>query len=275
MPHKKRLLFFDIDGTLAMPGENPGADTVRAIRAARTNGYPVFLSTGRTEDTVPPAVRDIGFDGGIYSAGGRVVADGTVLAERTMPLEMSGAIIQAMQSEHLTFTVETATGNFRYGVIPAAAANQSGANSEFLRVLKIPDMIPLEEYRGEPAYKISFMAESQATIDGLARRLPTAVKLVQFGNLTSGFPVIVGEISDRRIHKGLALEELCAHYGASAADSIAFGDSMNDVEMLLAAGIGIAMGNAEEAVKALADQVCESCREDGVAKALIRLGMVY
>ena len=54
---------------------------------------------------------------------------------------------------------------------------------------------------------------------------------------------------------------------------MAFGDSMNDAEMLLAAGIGVAMGNAEQRVKDLADQVCESCDEDGVAKELERMGL--
>ena len=55
--------------------------------------------------------------------------------------------------------------------------------------------------------------------------------------------------------------------------SIAFGDSMNDAEMLLAAGIGVAMGNAEPEVKELADRVCESVDDDGVARELERMGL--
>jgi hydroxymethylpyrimidine pyrophosphatase-like HAD family hydrolase len=49
---------------------------------------------------------------------------------------------------------------------------------------------------------------------------------------------------------------------------------MNDAEMLLAAGIGVAMGNAEPEVKKLSDRVCESVEEDGIARELERLGLV-
>ena len=71
---EKNLLFFDIDGTLACPGQNPSERTVSAIRRARAKGHKVFLGTGRSKASVPEAVWEIGFDGGIYSAGGHVEA---------------------------------------------------------------------------------------------------------------------------------------------------------------------------------------------------------
>ena len=60
----------------------------------------------------------------------------------------------------------------------------------------------------------------------------------------------------------------------TTADCIAFGDSMNDSEMLQTAGIGVAMGNASDAVKALADLVCDCCECDGIAKALKQLDLI-
>lgn len=88
------------------------------------------------------------------------------------------------------------------------------------------------------------------------------------------FPLLAGEVSDKNIHKGQALRRVCEYFGTASECSVAFGDSMNDAEMLLAAGIGIAMGNSAEQVKVLADQICESCADNGVAKTLIRLGLV-
>ena len=58
------------------------------------------------------------------------------------------------------------------------------------------------------------------------------------------------------------------------ADCIAFGDSMNDEEMLQTAGVGVAMGNASEQLKALADMVCDRCECDGIAKALEELNLI-
>ena len=59
----------------------------------------------------------------------------------------------------------------------------------------------------------------------------------------------------------------------AAEDTIAFGDSMNDAEILRAAGTGVAMGNAGGGVKKLAGQICERWDEDGIAKALTRMGL--
>ena len=68
--------------------------------------------------------------------------------------------------------------------------------------------------------------------------------------------------------------DICNHFGKTAADCIAFGDSMNDAEALAAAGLGIAMGNAEQALKDIADKVCDRCENDGIAKALQALGLI-
>ena len=107
-----------------------------------------------------------------------------------------------------------------------------------------------------------------------ARRLEgEPVSFVCFENMVPGVTVLAGEVSDRDVDKGRAVERVCAHFGLGLDRAVAFGDSMNDAAMLRAAGIGVAMGNAPEEVKALADQVCESCADGGVAKALARMGL--
>ena len=99
-------------------------------------------------------------------------------------------------------------------------------------------------------------------------------KVVCFIGLVPGLSWIPGEISDPGINKGRALVRICEYLGTDLGECIAFGDSMNDAEILQAAGIGIAMGNSEMCVKEIADQVCESCEEDGIAKALERMHLI-
>lgn len=77
-----KLIFLDVDGTIAGPGQPPRPSTVEAIRAARGRGHKVFICTGRLEVDVAENVRSIGFDGGIYSAGGRAVVDGKEVLNR-------------------------------------------------------------------------------------------------------------------------------------------------------------------------------------------------
>ena len=82
------------------------------------------------------------------------------------------------------------------------------------------------------------------------------------------------EVMPKSVNKGEGLRMICEDAGVDMKDAVAFGDSFNDVYMLQAAGTGIAMGNAEEAVKAAADRVTDDCDHDGVAKGLKELGII-
>ena len=74
--------------------------------------------------------------------------------------------------------------------------------------------------------------------------------------------------------KGEAMERVCEYYGADLADTVAFGDSMNDRQMLEYAGIAVAMGNSCQELKELAGIVCESVDEDGVYFEFKRMNLI-
>ena len=74
--------------------------------------------------------------------------------------------------------------------------------------------------------------------------------------------------------KDAGLRAMLARKGLDPAQAIAFGDARNDIPMLRAAGIGVAMGNADDAVKAAADFVTAADVDDGIGKALRRVGLV-
>ena len=82
------------------------------------------------------------------------------------------------------------------------------------------------------------------------------------------------EVMPKGTDKGTGLEAICADAGIAISEAIAFGDSYNDIFMIRAAGMGIAMGNAEEAVKQAADRVTADCDHDGIAAALKELGVI-
>ena len=67
---------------------------------------------------------------------------------------------------------------------------------------------------------------------------------------------------------------MCRHFGIDVTDTMAIGDGGNDIPMLRHAGIGVAMGNANETVKAEADYVTDTVDQDGIAKALQHFGLV-
>ena len=78
------------------------------------------------------------------------------------------------------------------------------------------------------------------------------------------------EINHADATKGKALLGLCRALDIDPSETMAFGDGLNDISMLRAAGVGVAMGNASESVKAAADLVTAGCDSAGVAEALMR-----
>ena len=74
--------------------------------------------------------------------------------------------------------------------------------------------------------------------------------------------------------KGEAMERACEYYGADLEDTVAFGDSMNDQQMLEYAGVAVAMGNSSQELKDCADIVCESVEEDGVYFEFKRMNLI-
>lgn len=274
----KKLLFFDIDGTLAYPQQEPADSTVEAIRQARRMGHLAFISTGRTIDSIPEAVARIGFDGGIFSAGGQIAIGDTVLYQFHMEPSLLHQILLRLQMLPVFYALETAAGRFHSEnasevlrrTDPTEVTDEA---MELTRqILFDPGMRPMSEYRDQEVFKIAFhcpkdaAAQLRAELDGFAT-------LVDYDNLLE-LPISVGEISDPSVNKGRAIEELSRHFGMTTADCIAFGDSMNDAEMLRTAGMGVAMGNACDSVKALANMVCDRCEHDGIAKALKELKLI-
>jgi Cof subfamily protein (haloacid dehalogenase superfamily) len=275
----KKLLFFDIDGTLAYPQQEPPVSAVEAIRQSRYNGHMAFISTGRTIDSIPGAVSRIGFDGGIFSAGGQVAIGDAVLYRFHMEDSLLQELLARLRSMPVFYALETADGRFHSENAEEILrlADLSGIGESAMKltreILFDPGMRPMSEYRGQPVFKIAYHCPRGAVRASLAAVLEGLANLVDYDNLLP-LPISVGEISDPEVNKGNAVRALCRHFGMDTADCIAFGDSMNDSEMLQTAGIGVAMGNAPEQVQVLADLVCDRCECDGIAKALKQLDLI-
>ena len=157
----KKLLFFDIDGTLAYPQQEPPVSSVEAIRQARHNGHMVFISTGRTIDSIPEAVSRIGFDGGIFSAGGQVAIGDTVLFHFHMEHALLQQVLLRLRAMPVFYALETADGRFHSenaGEV-LRLSDVSGFDEQAMKltreILFDPGMRPMTEYDGQPVFKIA------------------------------------------------------------------------------------------------------------------------
>ncbi len=276
---KKKLIFLDIDGTLVSSMAPPSALAVRAVQKARENGHKVFLCTGRNMPIIGRDILDIGFDGVVASAGSHVEAEGETLFDRILPEETIQECLSVFHAQGVYCRIETAEGIYTDPQMEEVLtrAVPDPANSELIRMQKeieagIP-ILPYGAYPGRGAYKICFTSRNLEAVERTKRFLGGRFAYVvhPYGDSTSCFN---GEIIPNGIDKGSGLLLVCRYYGAGPQDTVAFGDSLNDYEMLRAAGTGVAMGNACEELKRIADVVCEGVREDGVYYAFERMGFL-
>lgn len=275
----KKLIFLDIDGTLISPGENaPPESALKAIRAARKKGHKVFLCTGRNRSMTAP-VAAYGFDGAIMSAGGLIACGDEIIYDHPMSGADRDDLLSALKEGGAFPIVEAkdaayADGDFQNFVVRAGNAG-GAAGSEAARWRKALEealgILPFSQYQGEPAYKITFACLDGGQLDAAKARVLDRFQLC-LHNLFSSF--VLGEFIQREFDKGRALAKVRAYYGVPASDTIGFGDSMNDLEMIEAAGVGVCMENGSAALKARADCICPPAEHDGLAAAFARLGLV-
>ena len=268
-----KLLFFDIDGTLCMPGEDPTERTVSAIRRARANGHKCFISTGRNSTSIPPAVAAIGFDGYITNAGASAAVGEERLLSLPIPKTVVNETVRTLKENDACFALQTDLGNFSdFGQVDRVWPERPPQVRQYVELAaKMLDVWDISRMPDVPVYKICFYTSGVEHLNALREKLEQWYSFTLFDNLFDDFTIISGEMNQHGTDKGRALAAICARFGLSPADAIAFGDSTNDSEMLAAAGLGVAMENGQAAVKAVADRICPPCREDGVAQILEEL----
>lgn len=271
---ERKLIFLDIDGTLTPPGTSvPPESALDAIRQARERGHKVFLSSGRSYG-MQEQVLSYGFDGSVASAGGYVVCDGQVLYDHPIAREQLNWALKLLEDAGAYYMLETRDAAYGSEGAIGLMTEGRGGGSEALRwkrtIKENMRFHAMKEYGGEPVYKVFFITRYQ-------ERLPEEeldkVFFVCDQNVFAKDGIFRGELIHRDFDKGTGMAHICEHLGMTLADTVAFGDSMNDLAMLKAAGTSVCMENGEDALKEVSDLVCPRVDDDGLAKAFRQLGL--
>ena len=273
-----KLIFLDIDGTLTEPGSNTPPDSaVDAINKARAKGNKVFLCTGRNPDMLKPLLR-YDFDGFISCSGGYVAVGENydeVLYNKPMTDEERDLALKVLHDNGVFCTIEAFGGAWCDENIGEFLNAQGEGNSELERWRKAINenlgIKPIKEYNGSPVYKIVVMCKEISQLDEAKRVLSDYNFVVQD---MAAFKCINGEIVNKAFDKGLGVEIICKKFGVPVSETVGFGDSMNDLEMIQTVGTSVCMSNGSEALKKLSDIVCPSVSDNGLAKAFVDLDLV-
>lgn len=273
----RKIIFLDIDGTLTEPGSNePPKSAIRAVRGAQKKGHYVFLCSGRNYDMLSPLL-PFGFDGVVASCGGYIQFKDQVIYDCPMTEEQKITAMEVLKKNQVFRTVECMDGAYTDEGLKDFLENHAleGSNSELLRWRKQLEQSlnirPMAEYCGQPVYKIVVMAESIEQFQEPKAVLEQEFQLYLQEPDQYGF--INGELVNRKFDKGKGVQKVCNYLNIPVKDTIGFGDSMNDEEMLKTVGLSICMANGSEKTKSLADDICPSVTEDGMYQGFLKYGL--
>ena len=259
-----RLIATDIDGTILPRGGAISENTRRAIARCWERGIPFIIATGRWVGAVAEVQAAAGLVGRpcIIANGGAVLdGDGSLLKEWITPEPLARRVCEAMAEYPVM--VNTYVRNGLYRMNTAAMAGQVKkyvAEGDPRIVSDDPEAFWTAGQRN--VYKLEALCDDRDVIEALRARL-TDMGL----SVSSASPRNL-EIMAPGFGKGTVLRWLAGHLGVPIENTMAFGDYLNDLEMLRAAGWPVAMGNGVDELKAAARIIAPTDAEDGVARVV-------
>jgi hypothetical protein len=273
----RRAIFLDIDGTYAHHGRVP-AGHAEAVRQARAAGHVVLLCTGRPTTMLPEHILAAGFDGIVAAAGGYVRIDGEVLIDQRFPAPLARRALAVLTAHDVAFLLEAPEA--LYG--PPSLDRRLAA----LFATRL-DPQPGEPNHGLPDMfaRLTMSADLQGASFGkitcFDSPVPVAALRDEIGGPIGVIPSSIpgmgeesGEIFLQGVHKAVGMQLAARYLGVADDDVVAFGDGLNDVEMLAAAGVGVAIEGADPRVLAVADRVAAGPEQDGLVAAFRELGLI-
>lgn len=273
----RNLVFFDIDGTLVTRNNHIPKSTIQAINQLKANGTIPVIATGRAPVLIHEIAERLEINSYIAMNGQYIVHEGEVL--------YSNAIDMALVDEVVEFARERKDG------IILCTADEMIANSAislvnrgswftFLKGLVglIPDRMKVhlwnammkkapdrEEYIGKEIFMMNVNANQEEEIYYMER-------IPELGYTRANKMSM--DIINKGISKATGVEEMINALGVSHENTFAFGDGLNDLEMLRYVGTGVAMANGFEELKLHADLVTDSVFNNGIEKGLRKLELI-
>ena len=236
-----RLIALDMDGTLLDEDGRVSEANRRWINEALNAGLLVCLTTGRGIQSVQPYLDELELNTPMVTVNGSEVWEkpGSLWVRHTVPAEWIGELREravALGIWYWAYSTEGVLNRDRW-------ADRPLSEYEWLK-------FGIHTDRDDARADFRRWAEETDRYE-----------------VTNSHPHNL-ELNPRGINKASGLAEICSRIGLSLSEVVAVGDSLNDIAMIRAAGLGVAMGNAQDAVKQAADRVTATNANDGVAAVI-------
>ncbi len=257
-----KAVFFDIDGTLiSFNTHKVPQSTLDAIQKLKDKGIKVIVSTGRSINNLDH-IKPIGFDGYSTFNGGYCVVgkDETILHRATMDPADIERLINYSKHTPISFSLMSEKEVTIHHITPEIDMMYETVN------LPTPPLVDFETLDTSSILQVNVFIAPENEDAFMAEVMPNSI--------ATRWIATFADVNPNGQSKKVGIETFCRYFDLDVSETMAFGDGGNDIEMLKYAGVGVAMGNANPAVKEMAVYVTDHVDKDGIWNALVHYQVI-
>lgn len=261
----RKLLFFDIDGTLlagGIPGYIPES-AIESLKRAQANGHYIFINSGRTYGFMPELIKEFPFDGYVCGCGTQVIFHDEVLFHYTIPEEVRKGLKSILDEARIQAVYEGRESCYfdeRDDMFPPIAQIRAAYTG-----VSTPNPICSFDDPVLDFDKFVVLMDENSDLALFKKRISKDFDYIPREEMS---PYSFGEVVPKNCSKASGIDVLVNHLGVSLDDCYVFGDSTNDLSMLTHVKNSIAMGNAYPEVLAQTSYVTTPIDRDGIKNAM-------
>lgn len=255
----KKMIVFDVDGTLLTSEKKVAESTIEAIAALNRQGHKIVLATGRSLYQIQELLSNLSISNYVVCNGSAAFVAHQKIYSKTLDAKPLVSLITYFKGQNIDVVLSSLNGMRRISSLDVCNMEKT------LKSLGVtlPPCDPDYQY-GEIYQALGFYTETKDL--SFESEYP-AFKFVRWHKNCV-------DINPQKLSKWSSIKKVARLLKVNEQDIIAFGDGNNDLELLTKAGVGVAMGNSAHRVQAAADLVAASNNEDGIFHALRTLQMI-
>lgn len=280
MNNKYKIVFIDIDGTLVNDEKIIPKENIEIIKKLKEDGIEVVLTSGRPYNSIQQYSEKSGAVPYVIGSNGGVAVNfktETNIFTKAIDKNIALEILKKIKSKNL-YTVATISGNL---AVETEQFSMTPENRSEVKVVESLDEVLTNT--NDPIMKFSVINDEKENIeifrdeiinlfDLSLTKVDTFVIPRRYRKVENKYALpYIMDIMPKNVSKGEAIKELCKYLNIDVPETVVFGDGLNDIEMFKTGGYTVAMGNAADEIKELADVVTKTNNEAGVAYELNKI----
>ncbi|MBN6206014.1 HAD family phosphatase [Ralstonia pickettii] len=257
-----KAVFLDIDGTILMPDHSYSASTVEAIKQLKAQDIHVFIATGRPLHEIFRLGAELGIENYIGYNGASAIYEGKEIVHKPLDKQIIQQFLKMAKNKQHEMVLYTNRQNY-------FTAMDDPVTKAFIDTFQMKENTRALDLTKAQILGVTLMKLQDA--DASEYELTENIHLSQVNvpGMQHAYDVI-----RNNVNKGEAIKKVLQQLNLKKEQTIAFGDGMNDKEMLTIAGTGFAMGNADPKLLPYASHRTTEVTEDGIFNGLKQLGLV-